>query len=152
MSREVSAGLLPLFDRLVSDSSGAIDGVLLDPSGLMRSLERDLSRLMNTRNGMTIEAFLVAVPDVLCYGLPDVTGLWPSSKHDRDTLVQVLEHSIAAFEPRLSRVLVEVATDPDVQTRARVRLSAAVKVGRELRRVDFRLAVDAREGVAEFGT
>jgi type VI secretion system lysozyme-like protein len=151
MSREVSAGLLPLFDRLGDESFGAIDSVLLDAPGLMRSLERDLSRLMNTRNGSTIDAFLAGSPDVLNYGLPDVTVLWPSSKHDRDKLAEVLEHAIAAFEPRLTQVMVQVSTDPEFPARARVLLAAAVRLGRELRRVDFRLAVDARDGVAEFG-
>lgn len=152
MSREHSAGLLPLFDRLSGEAHGTIDGILLDGPALMGSLQRDLGRLLNTRNGLTIEAFLARQPDVLCFGLPDVTALWPSSKQDRDTLSQVLTHALQAFEPRLSHVMVEVAPDPESLARARVRLAAAVRVGRELRRVDFRLAVDARDGVAEFGT
>lgn len=149
MNREVPASLLPLFDRLCSDSVDVIDEVLLDSRGLMRSLQVDLARLLNTRNGLTIDQFLKAELGVLQFGLPDVTGLWPSSKHDRDRLADVIAHALASFEPRLSLVTIEVAVDPDSPARARVSVAAAVRLGRQLRRVDFRLALDARGGAAE---
>ena len=151
MNREVAAALMPLFDRLGQEPDESLDGILLDSSGLMASLQRDLGRLLNTRNGLTIADFLSSEPDVLQDGLPDVSGLWPSSKLDRDRLAEVVTHALAAFEPRLTKLLVEVTAVPEAPAVARVHLAAAVQVGRQLRRVDFRLAMDARGAVAEEG-
>ncbi len=149
MSREVTAGLLPLFDRLGDEAPPAVDGVLLDASGLQASLARDLFRLFNTRNGLTPTEYLEDDRGVLGFGLPDLTTLWPSSKVDRDLLEAVVRRALALYEPRLKHVSVQARPDPASKSRALLMLSAAVMVGRQMRRVDFRLDVQSREGAVQ---
>lgn len=149
MNRKVRADLVPLFDRLAGVDLGAADGVLLDAEGLRKSLALDLHRLLSTRNGCTIDRFLVTELSVADYGLPDVSALWPSSKTDRDLMAEVVEVALAAFEPRLKHVMVEVLDDPRQPTRVFIRLAAVALLNEQPRRVEFDMAIDARTGQAE---
>ena len=144
MSTIVAANAMPLFDRIAGFAEASFDGRLMDSGGLRLSLQRDLSRLMNVRNGMSIEAFLAAEGSVLDYGLPDLLSLSPKSATDLKTLAQVVRHGIALYEPRLSHV--EVTANPDRVRHgaARVTLAAAVSIGEQLCRVDFDLLLDAQ--------
>lgn len=144
MSKTITASLLPLFDRLVGAAPGAAgESVLLDGSGLQQSLQRDLQRLFNIRNSMTIQAFLDGQPGVLEYGLPDVLALSPQSDQDLIVLGRVIERSLALYESRLSQVRVTVSAERQRPSAVQVRIIAAVRLGQQLCRVDFDVALDA---------
>lgn len=139
------AGLLvPLFDRLGGELAASADGRVLDMDGLRHSLQLDLVRLFNVRNGMSIAQFLGDAPTVLDYGLPDTLALSPQSAADLALWQQVLAHAIALYEPRLSRVSVRVAPDAGKPTAARVAIAAAAMLGRQLCQLQFDVVLDDR--------
>lgn len=138
MPQVVAATGVPLFDRLTSFEEGAVDGSLLDAPGLRLSLRREMDRLFNTRSARTVDAYLQADLSVIDYGLPDVSHLSVQSETDRGLVAQVIVKALSAFEPRLSAVRVEVLANERSGVRAVIQ--AAVRLGREMRRVDFELA------------
>lgn len=144
MSKTITASLVPFFDRLAGGPAYSPDGRLLDGSGLQQSLQLDLLRLFNIRNAMTVQEFLTGDPTVLDYGLPDMLALSAQSDQDLQTWARVLERSIALYESRLSHVRVAVRPDAARPTAAQVSIVAAVKLGTQLCRVDFDVALDAR--------
>lgn len=75
---------------------------------LKASLRRDLEWLLNTRrNPEAAEPSLPQLARSLYnYGLPDITSLSHESVNDRQRLLQLVESTIASFEPRLTRVKV----------------------------------------------
>lgn len=149
MQRLVAASRVPLFDRLAGGAQASPDGRLLEAGGLQSSLQLDLSRLLNVRNGLTIEQFLASEGTVLHYGLPDLLRLSAQSDVDLALLERVIRHGIALYEPRLSQVQVKATADPRRPTQARVAIAAAVVLGRQLCRVDFSLAVDGQSTQVE---
>jgi type VI secretion system protein ImpF len=145
MSKAITASLVPLFDRLTGMPHASPDGRLLDGGGLQHSLQLDLLRLFNVRNGLTIQQFLDADdPTVLHYGLPDMLRLSPQSDQDLATWSQVLARSLALYEPRLSHVRIDVRPDPARPYAARAGIAAVVMLGQQQCRVDFAVALDPR--------
>jgi len=73
---------------------------------LRASLRRDLEWLLNTRR--TPEpaetTFQELHQSLFNYGLPDVTSLSHETFGDRTRLLQMVEQTIATFEPRLTHV------------------------------------------------
>jgi type VI secretion system protein ImpF len=151
MSKAIVASLVPLFDRLTGTLEASQDGRLLDAGGLQRSLQRDLTRLFNARNGLTIQQYLACELTVLHYGLPDTLSLSPKSELDLDLWSTVLQRCIAIFEPRLSHVQVSVMQDMAKSYGARATIAAAVTLGMQLCRVNFDVALDPRSTLLAAG-
>ena len=145
MTTIVAANPVPLFDRIAGFGEASFDGRLMDAAGLRHSLVRDLSRLMNVRNGQSIQNFLSSEASVLDYGLPDLLALSPQSQSDLETLAAVVRHGIALYEPRLSHVEVKAQRDEASFGAARVTIAAAVYVGNQLCRVDFDVVRDPQQ-------
>ncbi|MYM32061.1 type VI secretion system baseplate subunit TssE [Duganella sp. CY15W] len=143
MSKAITASLVPLFDRITGMHASA-DGRLLDGGGLQHSLQQDLLRLFNVRNGLTIKEFLEGDPTVLDYGLPDMLALSAQSDQDLVTWSSVLERGIALYEPRLSHVRVQVLSNPARPFAAHAAIAAVVALGQQLCRVNFDVVLDAR--------
>lgn len=143
MNTIVAANPVPLFDRIAGFGEASFDGRLMDAAGLRLSLLRDLSRLMNARNGQSIQTFLASEASVLDYGLPDLLTLSPQSQVDLEVLEAVVRHGIALYEPRLSHVQVKATRDPQRHAAARVSIAAAVNTGNQLCRVDFDVVMDS---------
>jgi type VI secretion system protein ImpF len=80
---------------------------------LKASVRRDLEWLLNTRrNPEAADAsFSQLCRSLYNFGLPDLSALSHESAQDRTRLLQLLESTIATFEPRLARVKV-VPLDP----------------------------------------
>lgn len=144
MSTIVPASPMPLFDRIAGFPDASIDGRLMDSGGLRRSLLRDLSRLLNVRNGRSVKDFLAADVSVLDYGMPDLLSLSPQSEEDMHLLEKSVARAIALFEPRLSHVQVAADAHPARRSAARVTIAGAVNVGPQLCRVDFDLLLDSQ--------
>jgi type VI secretion system protein ImpF len=135
---------MPLFDRLGGGVDAAVGGLTLDAGALQHSLQGDLARLFNVRNGLTVEQFLNHTPTVLDYGLPDTLGMSPQSATDLRRWRLVLLRGIALYEPRLSQVQVTVAPDAVCPMAARVTIAAVVALGRQLCQVHFDVVLDDR--------
>lgn len=75
---------------------------------LKTSLRRDLEWLLNTRrNPEAVDhTFPQLSRSLFNYGLPDISSLSHESISDRQRLLQMVESTIATFEPRLTRVKV----------------------------------------------
>jgi type VI secretion system protein ImpF len=127
---------LPLFDRFgrpLSDS-----GVALPPlEALQLSLRRDLTRLLNVRNRLTVDEFLNGAPTSLDYGLPDTLHLSAHSVTDLQRWQQVIVRAIALYEPRLRRVAVKVAPSANWPTLAWVTIAATAILDGECMQFHF---------------
>lgn len=148
MSKAITASLVPLFDRLTGMSASA-DGRLLDGGGLQQSLQLDLLRLFNIRNSLSIHDYLHADPALLPFGLPDMQALSARSEQDLDLWTAVMLRCLARFEPRLSHVKVTLRPDPHKPHAAHADISAVVRLGSQLCRVNFDVAVDARSAALQ---
>lgn len=125
---------LPLFDRFGGPLSDS--GVALPPEeALQLSLRRDLTRLFNVRNRLTVDEFLNGAPTSLDYGLPDTLHLSAQSATDLQRWQQVIVRAIALYEPRLRQVAVKVAPSANWPTMAWVEIAATAILGSE--RVQF---------------
>lgn len=136
------ASRVPLFDRLCPEAAASTLGQPLQGTELEASLACDLLRLLNTRNGLTIAEFLVREGSVLDYGMPDVLTLGLQSDADRQVLAEVVSRAITTFELRLRSVTVKAGPDERCPQRARLAVTASVAVGRQLRLVEFDIALD----------
>ena len=128
---------LPLFDRLSGELSPFMHGRGLSADGLQRSIRLDLERLLNTRNGLTVREFLDCDGGVMHYGMPDTLAL--SALADQVLLSHIVRKAIDLYEPRLSRVDIQVLADKQALHRLKVQVRGAVKLGGHLSRVDFEL-------------
>lgn len=122
----------PLLDRLFDDdpASQVEPDRPYDGDALTASVARDLTDLFNTRRSpqeLPLEA-PEAEKSVLAYGLPDLTNLNPRSERDRTRLVQLMEEAARTFEPRLTRIRVELASEDALTGHLRFRLDALLKV------------------------
>jgi type VI secretion system protein ImpF len=122
----------PLLDRLLDDDPGV--QVEADfrygEDALIASVARDLTDLFNTRRSppqLPLDC-PEAEKSVLAYGLPDLTNLNPRSERDRVLLLQIMEDAVRAFEPRLTRVRLELAGEEPLSGHLRFRLDALLKL------------------------
>lgn len=143
MTSFFTSASVPLFDRLCAPSDNGIEP--LDARGLQASLARELGELLGTRSRLPMQRFIDEAAHVLDYGLPDFSALSLRSSEDRLLLERAIARAIACFEPRLSHAQVSVERAEHAE-RALVRISAAVQIGRELRRVQFALPAGAAIG------
>lgn len=111
MDEEVNVGA-PLFDRLVDLEPGSRSEArpfrAFDKAGLRESVRRELERLLNTRSSLPAERLAGRPLTVIDYGVPDFVDHTPKNPTDRARIAAVLERTIAAFEPRLREVKVEI--------------------------------------------
>ncbi len=142
----VRGAFSPLFDRLTGAGGGVPDDALLDSSGLRLSLGRDLERLFNSTSRLTLSEFLESELSVLDFGLPDFRELRPRSEQERSLLAAVIGKALDAFESRLDMVQVSVDLGGGIPPQVTVAIEGAVRLGSQLRRVDFQ--VDVMPGAA----
>jgi type VI secretion system protein ImpF len=131
----------PFFDRLCEPVSASSPGRLLRGADLKASLARDLARLLNTRNGQTIDEALGGESSVLTYGIPDILALGVQPDGGQ-LLADLVQRAIASFEPRLREVTVQASPEDRCPDHVRLSITASVAVGRQLQRVDFDVALD----------
>ena len=81
---------------------------------LRESVARDLEDLLNSRIApldQEIDEFPLAKQSILQFGIIDFVGLSTANPLDRDKICQSIEQSIAAHEPRLRQIKVEMLLD-----------------------------------------
>ena len=100
-----------LFDRL-SPEQGDIQGLSIQQ--LRESVARDLEDLLNSRIARIDELmqhYPLVAQSILQFGIIDFVGLSTANPMDRDKICQSIAQSIAAHEPRLRQVKVEMLVD-----------------------------------------
>lgn len=141
---------VPLFDRFFPDGGGGRgavsvlewhaarnDGMERTVSPLERSIEQELARLLNTRCACPLDELATRERSVIDYGLPDYSALYTANVTDQKRLAVLVRDTIAAFEPRLREVEVEVARIPNSRTALRVTVAGMVLVEGRLEPVRF---------------
>src|SRR6202162_2251401 len=91
---------LPLFERLVENADASMSG----EDALRQSVARELSRLLNARSRLAMEAFLQSEGTVTDYGVPDFSERSLRSGPDRDAIAGAIRHAIKLFAPRVGNV------------------------------------------------
>lgn len=144
MALSFASAPLPLFDRLCAPAGSGVEP--LDARGLQASLARELGDLLGTRSRLSLARFADETGTVLDYGLPDFSSLSLRSQEDRDLLQRVITRAISCFEPRLLHIQVSIDDWAEHAEHALARISAAVRIGQELRRVQFALPAGVETG------
>ncbi|WP_445346496.1 type VI secretion system baseplate subunit TssE [Acinetobacter bohemicus] len=101
-----------LFDRLLPETDQNYRGISLQE--LRESVASDLEDLLNSRMAKMdhlIDQFPLAKQSILQFGIIDFVGLSTANPSDRDKICQSIERSIAAHEPRLKQIKVEMLLD-----------------------------------------
>ncbi|WP_442768279.1 type VI secretion system baseplate subunit TssE [Acinetobacter bohemicus] len=101
-----------LFDRLLPETDQNYRGISLQE--LRESVAFDLEDLLNSRMAKLdhlIDQFPLAKQSILQFGIIDFVGLSTANPSDRDKICQSIEQSIAAHEPRLKQIKVEMLLD-----------------------------------------
>ncbi|KLU24052.1 type VI secretion system lysozyme [Caballeronia mineralivorans PML1(12)] len=127
---------LPLFERLVENA----DASMLGEDALRQSVARELSRLLNARSRLAMEAFLQSEGTVIDYGVPDFSERSLRSGPDRDAIADAIRHAIKLFEPRLVNVTVEFAFPPGREQHAILAIDGDMRQGKSVEHVFFELA------------
>lgn len=102
-----------LFDRLILEHT---DQQGLSIQALRESVACDLEDLLNSRMAKldhVIDDFPWAKKSILQFGIIDFVGLSTANPLDRHKICQSIEQSIAAHEPRLGQIKVEMLFDGD---------------------------------------
>ncbi|HBB94882.1 MAG TPA: type VI secretion system baseplate subunit TssE [Blastocatellia bacterium] len=103
-----------LFDRLVDLHPEIREEErpfrILNRDQLKVSIRRELERLLNTRCSLSLERVGEEDRSVVNYGIPDFSSLSPSNADDHALIASIIRQTIAAFEPRLRQVYVEVTS------------------------------------------
>ena len=103
---------ITLFDRLLPETDQNYRGISLQE--LRESVASDLEDLLNSRMAKLdhlIDQFPLAKQSILQFGIIDFVGLSTANPSDRDKICQSIERSIAAHEPRLKQIKVEMLLD-----------------------------------------
>lgn len=98
-----------LFDRMLPNEQQHYQGLSLQE--LRESVALDLEDLLNSRVAkvsVDIDDFPLAKRSILQFGIIDFVGLSTANPMDRDKICQSIEQSIAAHEPRLKQIKVEM--------------------------------------------
>jgi type VI secretion system protein ImpF len=101
-----------LFERLLPETEQNYRGISLQQ--LRESVASDLEDLLNSRMAKLsdfIDDFPLAKQSILQFGIIDFVGLSTANPTDRDQICQSIERSIAAHEPRLRQIKVEMLLD-----------------------------------------
>jgi type VI secretion system protein ImpF len=139
MSATANGYPLPLFERLVEDADAWLQG----EDALRQSVARELSRLLNARSSLTMDAFVRSEGTVLDYGLPDFSDLSLRSAPDREAIAAAVRRSIALFEPRLQDVKVAFAFPSGNERQAVLAVDGTMRVNRSVEHVFFELQTDS---------
>ena len=101
-----------LFDRLIPESEDYAKGLSIQL--LRESVAKDLEDLLNSRVAKldhVVDDYPLVKKSILQFGIIDFVGLSTANPLDRDKICQSIEQSIAAHEPRLRQIRVEMLLD-----------------------------------------
>lgn len=143
--RTIEGSPVPLFDRLSGRDPGRRDAApaprILDRRSLLRSVQDDVSRLLNSRSAPERDPATGAAGTVLDYGIPDFSTVTPSSEAELQRLAALIARKVASYEPRLVNVRVAV-TSPANSRAVMMSLTASLRIGSVNEPVTFPLIID----------
>lgn len=115
---------------------------------LKASLRRDIEMLLNTRRPPTeMPAGASELPNsVYYYGLPDITGLSVKQQKDQNRLMQIIEHAIIMFEPRLTNVSVTLQPSHTGERTIRFQIEAMLMIEPAPERIAFDTRLEVMSG------
>ena len=146
--RPIRGSALPLFDRLEQEGPESEGERRVEDSDAVReSVRQELARLLNTRAARRGPLEPLVEGTVLDYGLPDFSALTPASEADRNRLARMVAARIAAHEPRLRDIRVEIGPDPASPRSVIGAIAAVLVIGTVFEPVTFQVGMDlgARE-------
>jgi len=86
---------------------------------------------------------------VVNYGIPDFSSLSPHNADDHALIASIVGQTIAAFEPRLRQVRVEVGPVFSAESALWLNINAELVVGIFTEPVSFPLTLNSKSGTAE---
>lgn len=142
----------PLFDMLIEPAPSELMGAgspeferepvrMLDREGLRDSVQREVSRLLNTRTSHSVEELVGRERTILEYGLPDLSHFYGGSREDHLVLIDEIRSAIQAFEPRLADVQVEVGMFDQRQRHLSVAIGGDIRVDGLIEPVEFAVLI-----------
>lgn len=148
--RTKKGALAPLFDRLTDDEPGVpnepVPRRYLDLDGVAESVQREIQTLLNTRCGWgetEIDYDDRGVPD---FGLIDLSHLYTGNPRDRQALARHVAKTIAAYEPRMTRINVVVEAVQKETGRLQLRVEGGLRFGDTVEPISFPVQVDGTSG------
>jgi type VI secretion system protein ImpF len=108
-----------VLDRLLDDEPEVTAEPARNRAQLLRDLKlavrRDIEDLLNTRrrNMLPPTGLKELAASLLSYGIPDFSGTGPVTAKDRDAFCRLIETIVRQNEPRLLKVGVELAANPE---------------------------------------
>jgi type VI secretion system protein ImpF len=142
-----------LFDRLV-DVPPELEHQerhlrILDRDHLKTSVRRELERLLNTRCSIPLHRLGEEERSVVNYGIPDFSSLSPHNADDHALIASIVGQTIAAFEPRLRHVRVEVGPASGAESALWLIIIAELVIGAFTEPVSFPVTLNSKSGTAE---
>lgn len=124
-----------LLERLAQAKTRPARTMAEDPNALLKSVLRNLGRILNSRQGLA--------PAQMDFGIPapsEITQAFPESV---DKMQRVIRECIEKYEPRLNSVnVIHVESEDDVLT-VRFQVTAKVKTSTQQHSVFFDTLVDS---------
>jgi len=143
--RSGGAGPSPLLDRLVGTgpSTAGLEGSrkMLTRDQVLASVQKELMDLINTRLSVSIGELEGEERTVLNYGFPDLSLFSVLADPASDKISEYLSQTIAAYEPRLDNVRVEVKEFSNDRRELWVVVSGDLYVGESVEPVNFPIGI-----------
>jgi type VI secretion system protein ImpF len=151
-SKPITGARALLFDRLVDvspDKEHEQPLRILNREQLKASVRRELERLLNTRCSIPLHRLGEEERSVVNYGIPDFSSLSPRNADDHALIASIVAQTIAAFEPRLRQVRVEVEPVFGAESALWLNINAELVVGVFAEPVSFPVLLNGKTGTAE---
>lgn len=139
----------PLLYRLTDDEPALAhskdQGRYIDFDTLHADVKSNLEHILNTRLGYfgDLKPFNELNKSILNYGMADFSQQYASVKQHQQELCQLIQDTIAHFEPRLQNVKVTLlSSDVDVQRSFLVRIFAEINIKPEPQQAVFESNLD----------
>ncbi|MEQ8442961.1 MAG: type VI secretion system baseplate subunit TssE [Alphaproteobacteria bacterium] len=147
--RTKKGDLAPLFDRLCDDNPGVSNEPVprryLDLDGMAESIQREIQTLLNTRCTWGEDAIRDLERGVLDYGLVDLSHLYTENPRDKQRVARAVAQTIAAYEPRLTKVNVTVEAVRKETGRLDLIVSGGMRFGDVIEPLSFPIRIDGTE-------
>jgi type VI secretion system protein ImpF len=144
-----------LLDRLIDEEPGnrneAPDRRAQSLKEMKDSVRRDLEWLLNSRRSPAEPAPSAKElwRSVYCYGLPDTTGVAMSSAEERGRMARLVTTAVAAFEPRLLNVTVQMEPAAEGNRILHFQIEALLRMEPSPARVFFDTTLELSSGEYE---
>ena len=150
--KPISGARALLFDRLINRPDWEEHEQplrILNHKQLKASVRRELGRLLNTRCSLPLHQVGAEERSVVNYGIPDFSSLSPHNADDHELIASIVGQTIAAFEPRLRQIRVEVGPVSAAESALWLNISAELAVGMFAEPVSFPVILNSKSGTAD---